>query len=1798
MRTRLLLPLALVLAGCPKPDPDPATLQINPSTISLFRGDVVQLIATGTWVDGSHRDVTTEVAWTVDDLYVAQIDGAGELTAFHDGTTTVRARFGARETSRPLTVAGARLVGLDVEPDHPVLPVGLGVAPIVTGLQSDGVKVDLTSETGWSSLAPDIALFENGLIFGRKIGATTVAASARGQVVPVPVDVTPATVKAIDVQPSMLTLANGFSARLSATALLDDGSSLDVSTQVQWSSSNPALASFSMVPGEQNLVVARALGHVTLTAKHGTHTDTVSLTVTDANLTGLELSPAVTSLALGTNVDFHLLGVFSDATVLDLTSQAQWSSSGPAVAIDQLGHARALAVGRATLTAAAGGRSIDRPLTVTAAQLTAIELSPDPVAVAVGMSTDTRAVGVFSDGTRQEITAQAVWQIADANLAHVGNGPTTSGRVTGLLPGATRVSATLQGVTGSAVLTVSSAVLTSLQVTPAAVSLPVGTRQLFTATGLFSDGSTSDLTAQATWASSDSSRVSISSQGRLRGEAFALAAGDATITATFGASQAQALVTVTGAVLTRVEVTPAPLLVPQGANRQLTARGFYSDGASADLTTQVTWAIDDATIATLSNASGTRGQVQGLMMGMATASATLGNVHGSAPVFVTAATLVRVELSPANPSLAVGFEQQLTAISTWTDGSTLDLTTSCVFTSSAPAVAQVANMGHPGLAHALAVGQAVITATCSTQQATATLTVTPAQLMSLTLMPASVSLPLGTQTRLRADGVFSDGTTQDVTTQVAWSSDAPAVAQVSNAAGTEGQVTALTLGNATVHAQLGTRTATVPVAVSSAMLTALELSPSQPTVPLGAAQPFTATGRFSDGSTQDLTTRATWTSSAAAVLTVSNAVGTEGVATARTRGAATLTATVSSVQASTLVTVSEAMLARVDVSPNPVRLAKLTRTRLTATGIWSDGSSQDVSSTCTWSSADHAIATVSNAAGLRGLVDATGPGATVITATCAGQSGTAQVTVTDASLVQLSVTPASPTAPAGFTLPLTATAVFSDGTSQPFTDFVSWSSANPSLATVSNAPGSEGLVTALRQGSVVIAATALGFTQPVNFVVSAAMLQSLEVQPVTASIPRGLGLDLVAFGHFSDGSVSPVTTIAVWTSAQPTIAAVSNASGSQGHVSALNEGSTVITADVGGVVGSTTVSVSQASLVSLAVTPFAPSVPRGLSQSFVATGTFTDGTTRDLTSTVSWASESPAIATVSNAAGSRGLAQALDVGTTTVRATSAGIVGATTLTVTAAQLAMLQLSAPLTIPHGLGAQLAATGVYTDGTTQDLTPQATFTSSAPGVASVSNVDGSRGLVSALQQGSAVITATFGALSGTTQVTVSAAVLQSIALTPPTPSVAAGLSLTLIATGTFSDGSTLDLTSSANWSSNLNALATVSQGVVTGRAAGLAVISASQSGVTGSVSFTVTAGVLQSLQVTPANTARPKGLPQQFTATGVFSDASVQDLTGAVTWASSTPAKVSISNAGGSRGLASTLGVGAVTITASLGGISGSTPFTVTAAQPVSLAVVPGNGNAPLGSVRQYAALATWTDGSTQFVTAQTAWTSSAPGIATISNTAGSRGLATTLAIGSTTIGASWSGFSASSTLNVTQSALTRIDLTPANGSTALGYTRQFIATGTYTDGTTQLLTDVVTWGSSDDAVAFISNAAGSRGLLSTVQTGTVTLSATWNGVTGTTSHTVSPAVLVYLVLAPQSVNVSVGGNARAYASGLFSDGSTQDLTSSVTWVSSDPSVAQVSNAVGTEGLVSGITSGISTLTASQGMVSASLNVVVN
>ena len=170
----------------------------------------------------------------------------------------------------------------------------------------------------------------------------------------------------------------------------------------------------------------------------------------------------------------------------------------------------------------------------------------------------------------------------------------------------------------------------------------------------------------------------------------AVAGGVVYINSTLGQLYAYSLPT-SAPTLASIAVTPANPTIPAGTNQQFTATGTYSDASTADLTASVTWASATPAAATISAA----GLAHGVAIGTSSISATLGAVSGSTTLTVSAPTLASIAVTPANPTIPAGTNQQFTATGTYSDASTADLTASVTWASATPAAATIAPPGSP-----------------------------------------------------------------------------------------------------------------------------------------------------------------------------------------------------------------------------------------------------------------------------------------------------------------------------------------------------------------------------------------------------------------------------------------------------------------------------------------------------------------------------------------------------------------------------------------------------------------------------------------------------------------------------------------------------------------------------------------------------------------------------------------------------------------------------------------------------------------------------------------------------------------------------------------------------------------------------------------------------------------------------------------------------------------------------------------------------------------------------------------------
>lgn len=1144
--------------------------------------------------------------------------------------------------------------------------------------------------------------------------------------------------------------------------------------------------------------------------------------------------------------------------------------------------------------------------------LDSISIVPATATVNVGGTVQLDVTGKYGPhgGNHSgDVTSTATFASANTAVATV----TSSGLVTGIADGTTTITATAGGygggITAQATITVTGSPAepaAKVAITPSTLTVAApGLTGQFQAMATSTAGAQTDVTQSATWTSSNANVASINASGL----ATAIAQGTTTITAT--ATNPDGTKASSTATFTVTSSTPEPIIGLQilpgtvtvaspGQSSQLLAMATAGGtGNQFDVTSKVKWTSANTSVATISASGVATATGQGTATITAVATNPDGSViTGSATFTVSSTTNEPVAKIQINPTTVIaaqpGTFAQFQAIGFSSAGVQTDITKAVKWTS---ALTQVATINANGQAVAVGKGATTIIATATNPDGSvatgmATLTVTdaaPEPVASLAITPSTVTVAVpGQSAQLLAIGTSGTGVQSNVTGSAVWTSSNTNVATV----GKSGMVTATGPGTATITAIATNPDGTVAMASATFTVTGtavvyepigkLSINPSAITVAQpGATGQFQALATSTTGVMTDVSGSVKWTSTIASVATI----GPTGLATATGVGTTTIVATATNPDGSQAVSTATLTVtgqqsepvAALTLTPNSVSVASPGATiQLIAIGTSGAGSESNISNSVAWSSSNAVVATVSTT----GLVTATGQGTTTVTAiatnpddTIAMASATFTVTGTAAEpYAKIQINPSTITASQpGVTGQFQAIATSSAGVQTDITDSATWTTSNPSVATISPL----GLATAKTQGTTTIVATATnpdGSTavSTATFTVTGATpepITSLTISPnaVTLAVP-GQTSQLFAIATNGSGNQINASAEVSWTSSNSDVATVS----ASGLVTSTGQGTTTITAlyvnpDSTLSMANATVSVSGVNgepLLSIALTPPSATVAYpGQAVQFTAIGTYSQSSstpgTRNLTDTATWISSNPSVAKVSTS----GLVTATGVGTCVISALSSNpdnsvVIASATFTVenaTGEPITALEIApASQSVAVGQTAQLLAFGTVNGSTLkEDLTsaPGISWVVSVPSVASVS----AKGVVTALAQGPTTVTAKYTNPDGTL-VTASATINVTAASSEPVQALSVlpqnsttqflNESVQFIATATSSVVPTLqDYTGKVKWISSDTTVATVNQsGLATTLGQGTAAIEAEWTNpdgtvVVGSASLTV-------------------------------------------------------------------------------------------------------------------------------------------------------------------------------------------------------------------------------------------------------------------------------------------------------------------------------------------------------------------------
>lgn len=618
------------------------------------------------------------------------------------------------------------------------------------------------------------------------------------------------------------------------------------------------------------------------------------------------------------------------------------------------------------------------------------------------------------------------------------------------------------------------ATLTAITISPASVTLPKGTSVQLKITGTYSDGTNKSLSSsQIIFSSFDSNIATVDSDGTVVGINNG---SSTTITADIlGVLSDTVTVDVTAPVLVSLDITPTTATLPQGGlTAQFSATGRLSDGSDTDYTNLVIWSSDLPGFATIDIATGLATTVAN---GTATITAVNGDVEGSASLVVTNPVLNSVVISPSSPTLGLGTTQQLTASAFYGDGSVYDVTELATWSSSTAANVSVDDVApNKGVITGEIAGQsATISALFNTVTGSTLASVSAAALSSIEVQPANQNISNGSQLAFTAIGHYNDGTIQDLTDQVSWTSSDDTIVSISLSTGV---ATAESVGGpTTITAQEGFTGGDIPgtteLTVKNNTLKGINVTSPEAVLAVGTQTTLTAMGNYSDGDTQDLSGQVTWVSTDSTILTVNASGRITAVAVGKARISALSSSASGSLISSVGITVTNDALVSIAIdAPSPASMASGTKQALKVTGDFGshfqDMTDQVVWS---WSTGDTGVVSISNDLATAGELTAVTSGTVDVTASYPGVAPATPQTITinagTITALTISLSPASINI--GEVRQLTAIASYDAGPgTQDVTDQVAWSSGNGGdvgVVSVSNLKGSIGQVRGISEGN-------------------------------------------------------------------------------------------------------------------------------------------------------------------------------------------------------------------------------------------------------------------------------------------------------------------------------------------------------------------------------------------------------------------------------------------------------------------------------------------------------------------------------------------------------------------------------------------------------------------------------------------------------------------------------------------------------------------------------------------------------------
>jgi uncharacterized repeat protein (TIGR01451 family) len=917
------------------------------------------------------------------------------------------------------------------------------------------------------------------------------------------------------------------------TALGSDAYGNAVVITPTWDTNGGAIDAGGVFTAQTSLASGRL---VTATADSISGTATVNITAGPLN--SITITPTAISLVAGSSYTFTASGHDQYGNLVSIIPT--WETNGGAINSAGVFTAQAAAATGRVVTVTQGAISATATVDISAGALVSITVSPNPANLNAGAAQVFTATG--HDGFGNTILITPTWDTNGGTIAASGVFTAQTSLAAGR-----RVTATVDTISGTAIVNISAGPLSLIVVTPSLASVVAGTTQAFSASGFDQYGN--PVTIVPVWTTDGGT---IDASGLLTADTGA--AAGRTVTATYNSITGTATVNILAGPLHSIVVSPPSANVMAGTTRTFTASGYDQYGNSVPITP--TWTTSGGAI----SSSGLFTAQQQTAAGRAV-TATQDAILGAATVNIIAGPLSSIVVSPSYASVVAGTTQVFTASGfdqygnvvsftpTWaTNGGTIDA--NGIFTAQ----------------YQVAAGRLVTAAQGAIFNA-ATVDISAGPLYSITVSPDSVNVPAGTTRLFTANGFDQYGNSVPITPT--WSSNGGTI----DANGLLEAQTMATPGRF-VTATQATVSGTATINIVAGALSSIVVSPPSANVVAGTTRSFTANGFDQFGNAIAITP--TWS-------TNGGSISASGVFTANTAAVLgrLVTATQDTVAGTANVNIIAGSLNSIVVSPTNVSIAAGMTQTFSALGFDQYGNA--VPFTPTWSTNGGTI----NPGGLF-TAQITATSGRIVTATQNTVSGTANLNIVAGPLSSIVVSPTNVNLAAGTTQIFTAAGFDQYGNAVPIT---------PTWSTDGGMIDADGLFTAQITATVgrLVTATHNSISGTANVSISAGPLNSIVVSPASANVPAGTVRLFTANGFDQYGNAVPITP--AWSTDGGSIDA-------GGLFAAQTTAATdrLITATHNSISGTASVNIVAGPLNSIVVLPATANIVAGTTRLFAANG--------------------------------------------------------------------------------------------------------------------------------------------------------------------------------------------------------------------------------------------------------------------------------------------------------------------------------------------------------------------------------------------------------------------------------------------------------------------------------------------------------------------------------------------------------------------------------------------------------------------